>query len=383
MRFAVVIFPGSNCEQDVLYAARFLGHEAEYVWHGDTDLAGFDAVVLPGGFSYGDYIRTGAVARFSPIMAEVMRFADAGGPVMGICNGFQILCEAHLLPGAMLRNSRAQVHLQGRRRCAWRTACAGGSTCPPARVVHIPINHNEGNFVVRRRRRSSAERQRPGRAALLRAGRLACPGRLGSQRLAGRHRRHLQRARQRVRAHAAPGARVRPARGRDRRALRSSVAIAKRMEEVGRVGPAAMGHITYSPWFLWVYVGTFVLLTDWPSGGSLTTSVDPSTASPGSWPAPRLRWGLVPGAWLFVMGAQTAALLLGLAFKAGAAAQGFVSAADLGLATFAAAPGDGRRRLRVSAARRVPPFAERRGRPRRGRHGVTARGADGADAADP
>jgi phosphoribosylformylglycinamidine synthase I len=146
MRFAVVIFPGSNCEQDVLYAARFLGHDAEYVWHGDTDLAGFDAVVLPGGFSYGDYIRTGAVARFSPVMAEVARFAEAGGPVMGICNGFQILCEAHLLPGALLRNSGLkfickEVSLRvDSDRCEWLDAPVGG-------VLRIPINHNEGNFV--------------------------------------------------------------------------------------------------------------------------------------------------------------------------------------------------------------------------------------------
>ncbi len=146
MRFAVVIFPGSNCEQDVLYAARFLGHEAEYVWHGDTDLSGFDAVVLPGGFSYGDYIRCGAVARFSPVMAEVVRFAEAGGPVLGICNGFQILTEAHLLPGALLRNNRLKficrdVPLRVERNvCEW-------TDLAPGTVVHIPINHNEGNFV--------------------------------------------------------------------------------------------------------------------------------------------------------------------------------------------------------------------------------------------
>ena len=145
MRFAVVVFPGSNCEQDVVYAARFLGHEADYVWHGDTDLAGFDAVVLPGGFSYGDYIRTGAVARFSPIMSEVVRFADAGRPVMGVCNGFQILTEAHLLPGAMLRNRGLkficrEVALRVEDNvCKWLDAAEGT-------VLRIPINHNEGNF---------------------------------------------------------------------------------------------------------------------------------------------------------------------------------------------------------------------------------------------
>ncbi|TLM77155.1 MAG: phosphoribosylformylglycinamidine synthase subunit PurQ [Actinobacteria bacterium] len=146
MRFGVVIFPGSNCEQDVIHAARLLGYEAEYVWHGDTDLAGFDAIVLPGGFSYGDYLRCGAVARFSPVMAEVVRFAEAGGPVLGICNGFQILTEAHLLPGALLRNvglkfiCREVALRVEESRCEW-------SSLPAGTVVRVPINHNEGNFI--------------------------------------------------------------------------------------------------------------------------------------------------------------------------------------------------------------------------------------------
>jgi phosphoribosylformylglycinamidine synthase I len=145
VKFGVVIFPGSNCEQDVVHAVRLLGHEAEYVWHGDTDLSGFDAVVLPGGFSYGDYIRCGAVARFSPVMAEVMRFAERGGPVIGICNGFQILCEAHMLPGALLRNRGLKflcetVSLRVEKsECQWLDLPAGT-------VVRVPINHNEGNY---------------------------------------------------------------------------------------------------------------------------------------------------------------------------------------------------------------------------------------------
>jgi phosphoribosylformylglycinamidine synthase subunit PurQ / glutaminase len=147
MRFGVVVFPGSNCEQDVITACRFLDLEAEYIWHGDTDLDGFDAIVLPGGFSYGDYIRTGAVARFSPVMDEVVRFAEGGGPVLGICNGFQILCEAHLLPGAMLRNRGlkficSDVALRVEPSiCEWVGVPAGS-------VLHIPINHNEGNFTA-------------------------------------------------------------------------------------------------------------------------------------------------------------------------------------------------------------------------------------------
>jgi len=146
MRFGVVVFPGSNCEQDVVHAVHFLGYEADYIWHGDTDLSGFDAVVLPGGFSYGDYIRAGAVARFSPVMSEVMRFAERGGPVIGICNGFQILTEAHMLPGALLRNRGLKfickpVHLRVESRLSeWLDA-------EPGTVLTIPINHNEGNFI--------------------------------------------------------------------------------------------------------------------------------------------------------------------------------------------------------------------------------------------
>jgi len=145
MRFGVVIFPGSNCEQDVIRATRFLGFESEYIWHGDTDISGFDAIVLPGGFSYGDYIRTGAVARFSPVMAEVVRFAEAGGPVLGICNGFQILTEAHLLPGAMLRNRGLKFICKSVALRVEDSVCQWLDTAPGS-VVRIPINHNEGNF---------------------------------------------------------------------------------------------------------------------------------------------------------------------------------------------------------------------------------------------
>lgn len=104
MKFAVIQFPGSNCDLDMLHAIRdSLGEEAEYVWHAETSLAGFDAVLLPGGFSYGDYLRTGAIAKFSSIMPEVLRFAEMGKPVLGVCNGFQILTEIGLLPGALMK----------------------------------------------------------------------------------------------------------------------------------------------------------------------------------------------------------------------------------------------------------------------------------------
>jgi phosphoribosylformylglycinamidine synthase subunit PurQ / glutaminase len=104
-RVGIVVFPGSCDEADALLAVRRAGHAAEYLWHGDRELAGIDAVVIPGGFSYGDYLRAGAIARFAPLMEEVSRFAREGGPVLGICNGFQVLCEAGLLPGALLRNT--------------------------------------------------------------------------------------------------------------------------------------------------------------------------------------------------------------------------------------------------------------------------------------
>src|SRR5437899_12127075 len=105
-RVAVVVFPGSNCDADTLDAARAAGSDAYFVWHRDTDLQRADSVILPGGFSYGDYLRSGAIARFSPIMRAVTAHAQDGGPVLGICNGFQILCEAGLLPGGLMRNAR-------------------------------------------------------------------------------------------------------------------------------------------------------------------------------------------------------------------------------------------------------------------------------------
>jgi len=141
----IIVFPGSNCEQDVAWACEHLGINYRYLWHGERDLCGVDAVVLPGGFSYGDYLRCGAVARFSPVMEEVIAFAGEGRPVLGICNGFQILTEAHLLDGALLRNKELkficrEVPLRVEAQCDWLEAPAGA-------VLWLPINHNEGNFV--------------------------------------------------------------------------------------------------------------------------------------------------------------------------------------------------------------------------------------------
>jgi phosphoribosylformylglycinamidine synthase len=147
MKFAVVVFPGSNSDRDAWYAAgHVLGEQAELVWHKDTDLGGADAVILPGGFAHGDYLRTGAIARFSPIMSAVARFAAAGGPVLGICNGFQILLEAGLLPGAMVRNDSVKFvsrHVDVRvehNDTPFTAACRAGH------VLRLPVAHGEGNY---------------------------------------------------------------------------------------------------------------------------------------------------------------------------------------------------------------------------------------------
>jgi len=147
MKFAVVVFPGSNSDRDAWYAAgQVLGQQAELVWHKDTELSGADAVILPGGFAHGDYLRTGAIARFSPIMAAVSRFADRGGPVLGICNGFQVLLEAGLLPGAMVRNRGIKfvsrhVHVRVEQIDTPFTAAAAAG-----QVLELPIAHGEGNY---------------------------------------------------------------------------------------------------------------------------------------------------------------------------------------------------------------------------------------------
>jgi phosphoribosylformylglycinamidine synthase len=147
MRFAVVVFPGSNCDDDAYYAAKHvLGQQAEFVWHKDASLGGADVVLLPGGFAHGDYLRTGAIARFSPIMAAVQAFADAGGPVLGVCNGFQILLEAGLLPGAMLRNRGLKFICEHVGVRVEQTDTPFTAACRAGQVLRIPINHGEGNY---------------------------------------------------------------------------------------------------------------------------------------------------------------------------------------------------------------------------------------------
>lgn len=146
MNFAVLQFPASNCDQDAVHAIRILGHSARFVWHKENSLGDADAVVVPGGFSYGDYLRCGAIARFSPVMQAVKQFADNGGLVLGICNGFQVLCEAGLLPGALIRNRSLQFRCE---QVFLKTLTADSpftSQIPAGKLLRVPIAHGEGCY---------------------------------------------------------------------------------------------------------------------------------------------------------------------------------------------------------------------------------------------
>src|SRR6056297_1322786 len=149
MKFGVVIFPGSNCDEDMIFVLEsIMGQEVERLWHKDADLKGCDFIVLPGGFSYGDYLRSGAIARFSPIMEKVIEFGNEGGYVMGICNGFQVLCEAGMLPGALLHNNDQKficrnIHLRSENPNTLLTR-----SIDPEKVLKIPIAHGEGRYFI-------------------------------------------------------------------------------------------------------------------------------------------------------------------------------------------------------------------------------------------
>jgi phosphoribosylformylglycinamidine synthase subunit PurQ / glutaminase len=147
MKFGVVVFPGSNCDHDAYHAAKHvLGQDAEFLWHKDRGLKRADVIVLPGGFAHGDYLRTGAIARFSPIMPAIQDFARRGGPVLGICNGFQVLLEAGLLPGAMLRNRDLKFHCEHVTVRVEQTDTPFTSAAVKGQRLRLPIAHGEGNY---------------------------------------------------------------------------------------------------------------------------------------------------------------------------------------------------------------------------------------------
>ena len=148
MKIGVVQFPGSNDERDAVWALKHLGADAELLWHGDPDLRGVDAVILPGGFSYGDYLRCGAIARFSPVMGSVVGFAEEGGLVLGICNGFQVLCEAGLLPGALVRNAGLAFVCDAVDVTVENASIPFTARANVGDVLSIPIKHGEGRYVA-------------------------------------------------------------------------------------------------------------------------------------------------------------------------------------------------------------------------------------------
>ncbi len=148
MKFGVVVFPGSNCDHDAYHVvSKHVGQPVDFIWHRDTDLSGFDAVIVPGGFSYGDYLRAGALASFSPVMNSIKEFAARGGYVLGICNGFQILCEAHLLPGALLRNRDLHFVCEHTRVRVETSETPFTNELKSGAVLRLPVAHAEGNYV--------------------------------------------------------------------------------------------------------------------------------------------------------------------------------------------------------------------------------------------
>ena len=147
MKFGVVVFPGSNCDHDTYHVvSKVIGQPVDFIWHKEEQIDRFDAIILPGGFSYGDYLRSGAIARFSPVMRSVRQFAEEGGLVMGICNGFQILCEAGLLPGALLRNRDLKFIWEHINIRVERVDTPFTTACEPGQVLSLPIAHGEGNY---------------------------------------------------------------------------------------------------------------------------------------------------------------------------------------------------------------------------------------------
>ena len=147
MRFGIVVFPGTWSDGDCYYQVKdILGQDADYIWHQEKTLAGYDCVILPGGFSYGDYLRAGALARFAPVMNALSSFAENGGLVVGICNGFQVLCEAGLLPGVLMRNAHLEYRCQWTNLRTERTDTPFSARCRSGQLLRIPVSHGEGNY---------------------------------------------------------------------------------------------------------------------------------------------------------------------------------------------------------------------------------------------
>ena len=209
MRFGIVVFPGTWSDTDCYYqVANILGQEADYVWHREESLAGYDCVILPGGFSYGDYLRAGAIARFSPVMAALNKFAADGGLVVGICNGFQILCESGLLPGVLMRNEHLEYRCQWANLRTERTDTPFTRRCQPGQALRVPVSHGEGNYYADA---ATLDRLETNGQVLFRycepsggRHRRRQPQRLGPQ-----HRRNHQRNRQRAGNDAPPGTQLR------------------------------------------------------------------------------------------------------------------------------------------------------------------------------
>jgi len=161
MKFGVVVFPGSNCDHDTYHViSKVIGQPVDFIWHKEEEIGTYDAIILPGGFSYGDYLRTGAIARFSPVMRAVKEFARDGGIVLGICNGFQILCEAGLLPGALLRNRNLKFICEHVTIRVEETDTPFTSECTQGQLLNLPIAHGEGNYFCDPETLSELERER-------------------------------------------------------------------------------------------------------------------------------------------------------------------------------------------------------------------------------
>ena len=219
-----------------------MGQQADYVWHKETDLSGFDCVVLPGGFSYGDYLRSGALARFSPVMRSVEQFASAGGLVLGICNGFQVLCEAGMLPGALVRNSHLEYRCQWTNLRVERGGTPFTSEMSEGQVIRVPIGHGEGNYVADPRTVRDSARLRPRAVQIQHRGGRGHGGR-EPERLDGQHRGHHERRRQRARHDAAPGAVLRAA--ARRRGRSAHLPVDHRLRGAG--GARVMRPVSHSP----------------------------------------------------------------------------------------------------------------------------------------